>query len=271
MAHAEQGSRGERVTAAGEIRPLCSCGECRQGPDAPNLSGLCECGCGARTAIVERTDRTQGRVRGEHVRFVRGHSGWTLDARRGRHRFAGRRHTAEARAKMRAARARQTAERQAEAERGREGPPASGILEAPAGAHPCPPNRHDGGIGHEGAPAKACSRCGRELPLEEFWRDRRALDGRYSACGWCSRELRRERYGRDRELELERERARRRRRVADPAVVEAAAARRRAWKRANRERVNEGKRRALARARLEARGEELPPELERRPPGPARR
>jgi hypothetical protein len=37
--------------------------------------GLCECGCGQRTTIAAETDRRSGRVKGQPVRFIRGHTG----------------------------------------------------------------------------------------------------------------------------------------------------------------------------------------------------
>ncbi len=40
-----------------------------------NPSGLCECGCGQVTPIAPRTRNVIGHVRGEHIRFIRGHSG----------------------------------------------------------------------------------------------------------------------------------------------------------------------------------------------------
>lgn len=43
-------------------------------PAPPNPSGLCMCGCGETTAIAPISDyQRRGYVRGEHVRFVRGH------------------------------------------------------------------------------------------------------------------------------------------------------------------------------------------------------
>lgn len=36
-------------------------------------NGLCECGCGERTNLAPRTDRTAGIVKGEPRRFIRGH------------------------------------------------------------------------------------------------------------------------------------------------------------------------------------------------------
>lgn len=35
--------------------------------------GLCQCGCGQRTNIASRTDRGWGHIRGEPIRFIRGH------------------------------------------------------------------------------------------------------------------------------------------------------------------------------------------------------
>lgn len=39
--------------------------------------GLCECGCKGLTAIVKRTDAKRGNVKGQPVRFIKGHSGQT--------------------------------------------------------------------------------------------------------------------------------------------------------------------------------------------------
>jgi hypothetical protein len=36
--------------------------------------GFCECGCGQKTTVAEKTDRTYGRVKGQPVRFVLGHA-----------------------------------------------------------------------------------------------------------------------------------------------------------------------------------------------------
>lgn len=41
---------------------------------APNPSGLCQCGCGAVTAIATGGSRKAGTVAGEHVRFMVGHA-----------------------------------------------------------------------------------------------------------------------------------------------------------------------------------------------------
>lgn len=41
---------------------------------APNPSGLCMCGCGAETSRAPQTVRRDGYVKGEHRRFIRGHS-----------------------------------------------------------------------------------------------------------------------------------------------------------------------------------------------------
>lgn len=42
--------------------------------EPPNLSGLCECGCGQRTTIAPRTDYRYGTLKGFPVRFVVGHA-----------------------------------------------------------------------------------------------------------------------------------------------------------------------------------------------------
>lgn len=36
--------------------------------------GFCACGCGERTPVIRRTDRSKGRIRGEHSRYVFGHA-----------------------------------------------------------------------------------------------------------------------------------------------------------------------------------------------------
>lgn len=41
---------------------------------------------------------------------------------------------------------------------------------------------------------KRCSKCGRELPVDMFFRDRRYRDGRYSYCRECHAELLRKNY-----------------------------------------------------------------------------
>jgi hypothetical protein len=40
----------------------------------PNPSGLCQCGCGARTKRARCTNAATGSVQGEHQRYVRGHT-----------------------------------------------------------------------------------------------------------------------------------------------------------------------------------------------------
>lgn len=50
--------------------------------------GYCQCGCGEKTPIATRTSRTDGRVKGEPVRYVRGHN-------KRRHDFAQRKHWLE--------------------------------------------------------------------------------------------------------------------------------------------------------------------------------
>lgn len=39
----------------------------------PNLSGLCECGCGGTTPVAAKSDKKHGWVQGEHKRFIHGH------------------------------------------------------------------------------------------------------------------------------------------------------------------------------------------------------
>ncbi len=39
----------------------------------PNPSGLCQCGCGQTTPLAKATRRASNIIRGEHLRFVRGH------------------------------------------------------------------------------------------------------------------------------------------------------------------------------------------------------
>lgn len=41
--------------------------------EPPNPSGLCMCGCGKITNISPDTDRTAHRLKGQHVRYIRGH------------------------------------------------------------------------------------------------------------------------------------------------------------------------------------------------------
>jgi len=36
--------------------------------------GMCECGCGQRTRIADKTDRAKGWIRGNPLRFIFGHS-----------------------------------------------------------------------------------------------------------------------------------------------------------------------------------------------------
>jgi hypothetical protein len=42
---------------------------------APSLYGLCECGCGSTTRLAPYTDSARGWVKGEPLRFLRGHAG----------------------------------------------------------------------------------------------------------------------------------------------------------------------------------------------------
>ena len=41
----------------------------------PNPSGLCQCGCGRRTALARQSSATRGDVKGTPVRYLRGHNG----------------------------------------------------------------------------------------------------------------------------------------------------------------------------------------------------
>lgn len=49
----------------------------RATPPPPNPSGLCMCGCGQKAPLAAQTDLRLGYVRGEPVRFIRGHVGHT--------------------------------------------------------------------------------------------------------------------------------------------------------------------------------------------------
>lgn len=40
---------------------------------APNPSGLCQCGCGGKTSVATCNIRRLGHVKGEHVRYLKGH------------------------------------------------------------------------------------------------------------------------------------------------------------------------------------------------------
>lgn len=42
-------------------------------PEPPNPSGKCLCGCGKATSVAKETRTAQGWVKGEHVKYVRGH------------------------------------------------------------------------------------------------------------------------------------------------------------------------------------------------------
>ncbi len=39
----------------------------------------CECGCGGRIKKIEKTDRGRGHVKGEYLRFLKGHNLYTMD------------------------------------------------------------------------------------------------------------------------------------------------------------------------------------------------
>jgi hypothetical protein len=38
------------------------------------LYGFCQCGCGQRTSIVKKTQRSRGRIKGEPMRYIAGHA-----------------------------------------------------------------------------------------------------------------------------------------------------------------------------------------------------
>lgn len=38
-------------------------------------SGLCECGCGGQTPLASQTHRAKGWIKGQPIRFIKGHSG----------------------------------------------------------------------------------------------------------------------------------------------------------------------------------------------------
>lgn len=48
---------------------------CACEPGCPVAYGTCHCACGEKTTIASQTQRTLGHVRGEPVRFVKGHAG----------------------------------------------------------------------------------------------------------------------------------------------------------------------------------------------------
>jgi hypothetical protein len=39
----------------------------------PNPEGLCLCGCGETTAVSKTTQTRRGVLKGEHVRYIKGH------------------------------------------------------------------------------------------------------------------------------------------------------------------------------------------------------
>jgi hypothetical protein len=39
----------------------------------PNPSGLCQCGCGQKTSVAPRNEKRYGWIKGEPVRFIKGH------------------------------------------------------------------------------------------------------------------------------------------------------------------------------------------------------
>ena len=44
-------------------------------------SGICECGCGGRTALAAHTDIKRGRFKGYPARYIQGHAPWLAGAR----------------------------------------------------------------------------------------------------------------------------------------------------------------------------------------------
>lgn len=50
---------------------------------APNPSGLCQCGCGQTTPLATRNRQDKGLVKGEHVRYLRGHAPFDPDKNAG--------------------------------------------------------------------------------------------------------------------------------------------------------------------------------------------
>lgn len=43
--------------------------------EPPNPSGLCQCGCGAKTSIASVNDRNKGHASDHPIRFIAGHNG----------------------------------------------------------------------------------------------------------------------------------------------------------------------------------------------------
>lgn len=48
---------------------------CNCSPDCRILRGTCHCGCGEKTWIATQTQRTLGRIKGDPVKYIKGHAG----------------------------------------------------------------------------------------------------------------------------------------------------------------------------------------------------
>lgn len=103
--------------------------------------------------------------------------------------------------------------------------------------------------------SKRCSRCGDPKPLTEFYADRRAVDGLFSACKECTRAAERARKAADPEKTRRRQRAAR---AANPEKYRMYAKRRdrvlanrnrRAWAKLNPERIAAANRRSYLKNR----------------------
>jgi hypothetical protein len=64
-ARAHRGAEGQRLVDRPKAHPIARA----------LMTGICECDCGRRTRIATATNTRKGHVRGQHVRFIRGHSG----------------------------------------------------------------------------------------------------------------------------------------------------------------------------------------------------
>lgn len=99
--------------------------------------GLCECGCGQRTNLARQTRQCRGQIKGEPVRFLRGHS------------MRGRKHSPETRAAIRAYKASpETRAKQSAAQRGRKHSPETRAKISAANRGPLGPNWKGGRAKH---------------------------------------------------------------------------------------------------------------------------
>jgi hypothetical protein len=64
---------GEQEADAASLRAL-QASKSPAGAAEPKASGLCGCGCGRKTTIARWNDPVRGKVRGQPMRFIRGHS-----------------------------------------------------------------------------------------------------------------------------------------------------------------------------------------------------